>query len=284
SGVDAVAVKAIAWLRARSENISYKATVRDIDEAIAAVSLSPAATSGSEAGGEMRAQITPFSSVVGQSVLLTDETGAALAQLSISIPDPNKPYRETAEEIARVIELAINQPPSEEVKRLRVRLGDLMIEDAKRMAALAKPASSPAGGDVDDLRRSLDQLISYCKPVSEAHVQRVSKCIDRICALSPPTSAAEPVAWIANCCHCGRIVDTREEKEGGDKFGCELTDGRWTCSPECWDAVVEPDATPPAPAAVDGQRVKAPLDAEDEMDPAGRIRACLATDKEGGDV
>ncbi|WP_449375375.1 hypothetical protein [Bosea thiooxidans] len=179
-------MKAIAWLRARSENISYKATVRDIDEAIAAVSLSPAATSGSEAGGEMRAQITPFSSVVGQSVLLTDETGAALAQLSISIPDPNKPYRETAEEIARVIELAINQPPSEEVKRLRVRLGDLMIEDAKRMAALAKPASSPAGGDVDDLRRSLDQLISYCKPVSEAHVQRVVKCIDRICALSRP--------------------------------------------------------------------------------------------------
>jgi hypothetical protein len=96
----------------------------------------------------MHAKITPFSSVVGQSVMLTDETGAVVAQLSISIPDPSKPYRETAAEIARIIELAINVHPTEEVKRLRVRLGDLMIKDAKRMAALAKPASEPAGGGV----------------------------------------------------------------------------------------------------------------------------------------
>lgn len=47
-----------------------------------------------------------------------------------------------AEENALISRVATNL--SEEVKRLRVRLGDLMIEDAKRMAALAKPASSPA--------------------------------------------------------------------------------------------------------------------------------------------
>lgn len=217
-------------------------------------------------------------------------------------------------------------------------------------AALAKPASSPAGGDVrdgalgwnspeeweieqrafhaagrDDVPKDVQELVAilwkqYCIAAEPS------------AALSPSTSAAEPVAWIANCCHCGRIVDTREEKEGGDKFGCEMSDGRWTCSPECWDAIVEPGATPPAPAAVDGQRVKALVwneyetegevdrwDAEtalgtfyeistqfdgyhvardcthlaarfDTLDEAkaaaqadyeSRIRACLATDKEG---
>lgn len=44
----------------------------------------------------------------------------------------------------------------------------------------------------------------------------------------------------ANCCHCGRIIDTREKSEGGDDFGAQLTDKRWTCSLACWDAVVDP--------------------------------------------
>lgn len=42
-----------------------------------------------------------------------------------------------------------------------------------------------------------------------------------------------------NCCSCGRIIDTREKSEGGDDFGAELTDGRWTCSMECWAAIVD---------------------------------------------
>lgn len=56
----------------------------------------------------------------------------------------------------------------------------------------------------------------------------------------------QPVAT-ANCCKCGRIVDTRERSEGGDPFGAELNDGQWVCSIECWEAVVDTDATPPAP-------------------------------------
>ena len=46
----------------------------------------------------------------------------------------------------------------------------------------------------------------------------------------------------ANCCKCGRIIDKREMSEGGDAFGAEMTDGRWTCSMECWEAVVDPEA------------------------------------------
>lgn len=52
---------------------------------------------------------------------------------------------------------------------------------------------------------------------------------------------------ISNCARCGRIVDTREEKDGGDKFGCELADGRWTCSIECYD-VLTGEASSPASA------------------------------------
>jgi hypothetical protein len=91
----------------------------------------------------VRAKIVPFSSVVGQSVMLTDETGAVVAQLSISVPNPSYPYRETAEEIACIIETAINEPPSEQVKRLRVRLAKLMAEDARRMVASMSAAPSP---------------------------------------------------------------------------------------------------------------------------------------------
>lgn len=72
-------------------------------------------------------------------------------------------------------------------------------------------------------------------------------CWREVLAASPPPPAPKPApreaggpTYTANCCNCGRIVDTRETDEGGDGFGAELSDDRWTCSPECWDAVVEP--------------------------------------------
>lgn len=48
-------------------------------------------------------------------------------------------------------------------------------------------------------------------------------------------------SYVSNCCNCGRIVDTREKIDGCDDFGAELNDGRWTCSMECWVAVVDPE-------------------------------------------
>jgi hypothetical protein len=92
--------------------------------------------------GPVQAKIVPFSSVVGQSIMLTDETGAVVAQLSISIPDPRYPYRETAEEIACIIATAISEPPTALVKKLRVRLAKLMAEEAKRMAAAASESKA----------------------------------------------------------------------------------------------------------------------------------------------
>ena len=37
------------------------------------------------------------------------------------------------------------------------------------------------------------------------------------------------------CCLCGKPCST-EENDGGQE--CELDDGRWTCSSECWDKAV----------------------------------------------
>lgn len=74
-------------------------------------------------------------------------------------------------------------------------------------------------------------------------------------ALRASLSQGEPANWTANCCQCGRIVDTREKAEGGDPFGCQLDDKRWTCSPQCWERVVDPASPQPLQGAVpDGWR------------------------------
>lgn len=64
-----------------------------------------------KAAGRRRfhASVVPFSSVVGSSVMLTDAaTGMAVAVLSISIPSPSLPYRETAEAVAKAVADATN--------------------------------------------------------------------------------------------------------------------------------------------------------------------------------
>lgn len=41
------------------------------------------------------------------------------------------------------------------------------------------------------------------------------------------------------CCMCGKKGLSTVEGDGGTE--CELTDGRWVCSAECWERVVQPD-------------------------------------------
>src|SRR5690606_18530356 len=50
----------------------------------------------------------PFSSVVGKAVMLTDQSGAVVAQLGVMVPNVNYPYRETAEAVAAHIITAWN--------------------------------------------------------------------------------------------------------------------------------------------------------------------------------
>lgn len=103
-----------------------------------------------------------------------------------------------------------------------------------------------------------DQMPATQDMESTMICEALERAIVAVRALSPspaasPASPSGP-SYAVNCCNCGRIVDTREKDEGGDGFGAELSDGRWTCSPECWDAVVEPAslASNATPAATSG--------------------------------
>lgn len=49
----------------------------------------------------------------------------------------------------------------------------------------------------------------------------------------PQTHVAAP-----QCCMCGKKGLSTVEGDGGSE--CELDDGRWVCSAECWDRAVEP--------------------------------------------
>lgn len=39
-------------------------------------------------------------------------------------------------------------------------------------------------------------------------------------------------SWLTSCSMCGRVVDMREQEDGGDAHGCECSNG-WACSREC---------------------------------------------------
>ena len=69
--------------------------------------------------------------------------------------------------------------------------------------------------------------------------------LDTILTLLDAPAPAETPTWVSNCMICGRIVDTREQKDGGDPHGCEY-DAGWVCSRECADALLDA----PAPAGV----------------------------------
>jgi hypothetical protein len=85
---------------------------------------------------------------------------------------------------------------------------------------------------------AVDDLAQIIRRVDGNHSLGAGQLAEAIlAALSPPIKAGE-AGHIANCCICGRVVDTRERTEGGDAFGVELEDGRWTCSTECWDSAV----------------------------------------------
>ena len=51
----------------------------------------------------LTAKVVPYSSIVGQSVTLHDETGKVIAMLIISVPNPDVPFKETAIPLAERI-------------------------------------------------------------------------------------------------------------------------------------------------------------------------------------
>ena len=43
---------------------------------------------------------------------------------------------------------------------------------------------------------------------------------------------------LAQCCVCGKAIDTREIADGGGPDGAQLSDQRWVCTIECYEVVV----------------------------------------------
>ncbi len=79
--------------------------------------------------------------------------------------------------------------------------------------------SAPLSGAMDNL----DEALTWAQSDYEQHIR--SALVD-VPAVIPT----------ANCCICGRIIDTREKSEGGDDHGDETAPGKWTCSIACYDA------------------------------------------------
>lgn len=70
-----------------------------------------------------------------------------------------------------------------------------------------------------------DAHVQPCDDVASAYVEYIRA------DLPPPATNPK---WIKNCIKCSRIIDTREEEDGGDPHGCEY-DAGWVCSSECAD-------------------------------------------------
>lgn len=56
---------------------------------------------------KLTASIVPYSSVVGSSIKLCDETGMVVALLIISIPNPSLDYKPTAKEVGETVVAAL---------------------------------------------------------------------------------------------------------------------------------------------------------------------------------
>lgn len=121
----------------------------------------------------------------------------------------------------------------------------------------------------DDLKerlRACQTAGGFCNPepgvIEMTYVDDplTTEAADRIEALEAALAASR-ADYTTNCRYCGRIIDKREAEDGGDSYGCQHSDGLWTCSSECSDAAYpppnwlleaerQPDSAGAAPAAL----------------------------------
>ena len=163
---------------------------------------------------------------------------------------------------------AVAEEIREKLKNMNARdtwaFGPLL---SRAVTALAQPASSPAGGDV---REAAARICEEARPV-RGHViefdgmqfvkiddvnSELNKRAAEIRALSPSTSAAEPVAWTAAPTDIPTDLATRIMALPWRSCEPWTVDEQADRHGELQEMIAAALATPPAPAAVDGQRVK----------------------------
>lgn len=92
---------------------------------------------------------------------------------------------------------------------------------------------------INDISRALGHTVAEHFKASVAGAKDALSAL----TLTDNVDAKRVPDWLKNCCECGRVVDTRERHEGGDHFGSELDNGRWTCSWDCWEKAADIDPT-----------------------------------------
>lgn len=121
------------------------------------------------------------------------------------------------------------------LRRIPVSMG-VDGHDIDRLLALSRPAQEPVAwierAVLKEIAKHWSATGTVCSPLFRHEGRAI---FDKVALYATP----QPL-HTTNCCKCGRIIDTREKKDGGDDFGAQLSDGRWTCSIECDDAVINP--------------------------------------------
>ncbi|MBS0258325.1 MAG: hypothetical protein JSR13_11505 [Proteobacteria bacterium] len=86
---------------------------------------------------------------------------------------------------------------------------------------------------------------------------------------APPAPSSAPT----QCCMCGKKGLSTAEGDGGTE--CELSDGRWVCSAECWSRAVEPAPSVAVKAFETNKEMLAAFGAEDIREGS---RMCFQSD------
>lgn len=115
-----------------------------------------------------------------------------------------------------------------------VQIGPRRFEadcDATRDRYYAENADEMAACDTERATRILSALSAPTPPASSVFGSPSKPLADSQSYRASPT----PPADVAQCCMCGKKGLSTDE-DGGPE--CELDDGRWTCSRQCWSRAV----------------------------------------------
>lgn len=122
-------------------------------------------------------------------------------------------------------------------------LDPVMVEYERRMAIYKGYSAmpEPTEQEIVDGAHILSEIIDDAAPLNERRYRFPAAAMLKFAAYlsaSRSTSEAEPVV---QCCMCGKTGLSTVEGDGGPE--CQLSDGRWTSSQDCWEHAVDPTPT-----------------------------------------
>lgn len=137
--------------------------------------------------------------------------------------------------------------------------GATVSEQAERILTAAL-AAMPSEREIDEGRFeqwTLADFAGQCRMQARDNLdpeysQFMAALAGRLASLASMPAPAVRVK--PQCCMCGKLGLSTTEGDGGTE--CELSDGRWVCSFECWDRAL----TPAPDLAADNERLRSTLE------------------------